>query len=279
MQHTPKLHTTANSVQVQNELHQQLLVNNVSMLPAILQGMRTIANANAQANRNQGTQVAGGSDQNRSYRKDLSNIRCFTCGKMGHYGSFYEKPSPPPVTIHAGRVHASGALPANMVSVIEDYYLPEIEDMTFSAPAIPKKGVQKATGTRLKTKVNVPRLQRAVDQGLLENDDDGELTPVEDIDELDNVPLPSQTPHIVPPAPQILKRTFPAQQSSDNPPITRTTKTGKIRELVQSQGPKMSDPIRGKAGQSRFDVKKIFDLPLEITLGEFLDRSDITTKS
>ena len=40
----------------------------------------------------------------------------------------------------------------------------------------------------------------------------------------------------------------------------------------------MSNPIKEIIGQSRFDVKKIFDLPLEITLGEFFDRSDITIK-
>ena len=202
VRHTPKLHTTANSVQVQNELLQLLLVNNASTLPAILQGMRNIVNANTQANRNQGTQVAGGSDQNRSYRRDLSNIRCFTCGEMGHYASFHEKPSPPPITIHAGPVHASGALPANMVSVIEEYYLPDVEDRRFfSAPAIPKKDVQKAiTGKKPRTQVNVPRLQQAVDQGLLDYKD-GELTPIGDMDELEDEPLPIETPLIIPPAP------------------------------------------------------------------------------
>lgn len=32
------------------------------------------------------------------------------------------------------------------------------------------------------------------------------------------------------------------------------------------------------AGRTRFDVKKIFDLPIEVTLGKFLDRSDVTIK-
>ena len=155
---------------------------------------------------------------------------------MGHYASFHEKPSPPPITIHAGPVHAGGALSANMVSVIEDYYLPEIEDMTFSAPAIPKKGVQKVTGKKSRIRVNVPRLQRAVDQSLLDDDDDGKLTPIEDMDELEDAPMPNQAPHVVPPATQILKQTPSIQPSSNNPPITRTTKTGKVQELVQSQG-------------------------------------------
>lgn len=41
-----KLKTATNSVQVQNELLQQLLVNNASTLPAILERMRTLTNAN-----------------------------------------------------------------------------------------------------------------------------------------------------------------------------------------------------------------------------------------
>lgn len=47
---------------------------------------------------------------------------------------------------------------------------------------------------------------------------------------------------------------------------------------MQSQGLKISDLIREMTGRSRFDMKKIFDLPLEIILGEFLDQSDITIK-
>lgn len=114
---------------------------------------------------------------------------------MGHYASFYDKQAPPPVIVHAGPVHTSEALPANMVLVLEDYYCPDTEDDTFSAPAIVKKGVQKA-GKKPKARVNVPRLQQAVDQGLL--DDDEELTPVEDMDELEDIPVPTKIQHQFP---------------------------------------------------------------------------------
>lgn len=175
------------------------------MLLAILQGIKTIANSNIQANRNQNTQMIDGSDQNHSYRKDLSNIWCFICEKMGHYARFHEKSSPPPVTIYAGPVHARGALPANMVLVMEDYYLPEIEDTTLLAPAIPKKGVQKATGMRLKTRLNTRRLQHVVDQGFLDDNDDGQLTPIEDMDELENASPLVQIPHVIASISPILK--------------------------------------------------------------------------
>lgn len=63
--------------------------------------------------------------------------------------------------------------------------------------------------------MNVPRLQQAVDQGLLD-DKDGELTPIEDMDELEDEPLPIETPHIIPPAPQILKQTPPVRTSIED---------------------------------------------------------------
>ncbi len=42
--------------------------------------------------------------------------------------------------------------------------------------------------------------------------------------------------------------------------------------------PKKADSIRATAGHERFDIRKIFDLPLEVTVGEFLDRSDTTIR-
>lgn len=115
---------------------------------------------------------------------------------MGHYASLHDKQTPPPVTVHAGPVHASGALSANMVSVIEDYYCPDAEDVTFSAPAIPRKGVPKVAGKKPRTEANVRRLQRAVDQVLL--DDDEGLTPNEDMDALEDGPTPTEIQHTIP---------------------------------------------------------------------------------
>lgn len=78
---------------------------------------------------------------------------------MVHYTSFHEKSSSPLVTIHAGPVYVSKALSANIISVIDDYYLPKIEDITFSTPTIPKKGIQKSTRKKLRTKINILHLQ------------------------------------------------------------------------------------------------------------------------
>lgn len=63
-----------------------------------------------------------------------------------------------------------------------------------------------------------------------------------------------------------------------NPPPTRVSKTGKVQDLVAVKGPKLPDPIRGIAGRSRFTIDRILKLPIEIELGELLDRSDSTIK-
>ncbi len=64
---------------------------------------------------------------------------------MGHhYASFRDKEAPSPGRAHAGPVCASGALPANIVSVLKDYSSPNVVIGTFSAPAILREGVQKA---------------------------------------------------------------------------------------------------------------------------------------
>lgn len=135
------------------------------------------------------------SSQNRSYRRNLSNIRCLACVEIGHYASFNDKQASPPVVAHAEPVYASGALAVNVASVLEDYYGPATEDNTISALATVKEGAQKA-GRKSKAGANVPSLQQAVDQGIL--DDDEELTPVEDMNELEDIPVPTEIQHVAP---------------------------------------------------------------------------------
>lgn len=58
--------------------------------------------------------------------------------------------------IYVGQIYTNGALLANMVLVIEEHYLLNVENRKFSAPAISKKDVQKATTRKKpKTQVNV----------------------------------------------------------------------------------------------------------------------------
>ena len=53
---------------------------------------------------------------------------------------------------------------------------------------------------------------------------------------------------------------------------------GKVQELVSKQGPKQPDPIRGMVTNKRFDINQVLSLPIQLSLGELLDRSDQTIK-
>ena len=70
----------------------------------------------------------------------------------------------------------------------------------------------------------------------------------------------------------------PVEQNPQRPPPTRTTKTGKVQELVSKQGPKQLDPIRGMVTNKRFDISQVLSLLIQLSLGELLDRSDQTIK-
>lgn len=105
-----------------------------------------------------------------------------------------------------------------------------------------------------------------VHKSIVDNNTDKDRIPVDNIDELKDALMPSQSPYIIFLAPQILKSTpYSIELSSDNLLIICTITTKIIQKLVQSQGPKMSDLIWKMAGQLRFNVKITLDLSLKIT--------------
>lgn len=75
---------------------------------------------------------------------------------------------------------------------------------------------------------------------------------------------------------QPLRPTQP--RTGGSAPQTRITKTGKVQELVAQKSPKVPDPIRGMANTSRFEIGNILNLPVQLSLGELLDRSDTTIR-
>ncbi|MCJ1349341.1 hypothetical protein MMC31_007577 [Peltigera leucophlebia] len=121
------------SIQMQNEILQHILINQSSTFPAILQTMKAMNSANPSSstplNNNYPSKL-------RTYPpRDLSHIKCFTCGDMGHYASLHDREQAPPVTI---RVDPPEAVPANMVQVLEDYYQPE--ENLLQLPSYGKEG-------------------------------------------------------------------------------------------------------------------------------------------
>lgn len=62
-------------------------------------------------------------------------------------------------------------------------------------------------------------------------------------------------------------------------PLTRTTTTGKVQELVVPKIPKTGDPIRGLAGQPPYNVvDQILNQPVNITDGQLFNLSDTAVK-
>ena len=76
---------------------------------------------------------------------------------------------------------------------------------------------------------------------------------------MENLLVPTEVQHVVTSGPQKSQQ-IPQSLNPSNPPMTRTTKTGKVQELLQPQGPKIADLIRRNARQTRFDAKKVTQL-------------------
>lgn len=198
---------------------------------------------------------------------------------MGHYASYhdnepqqrsFESLEAPPVVDHVGPAYVKGAVQGKLVMVVEDYKMDE-EAATSSGPAITRGGIRKIA-RKPKAGINRQRVQYAAHQEAIlpEQQDPADLED-EDMDFLQDI----QDTALSQDDSTKNHTQIPGNQRLT---LTRTTKTCKIQELVQSQGPKKSDPIRALAGKSRFNLDKILGLPLEITVGEMLDSSDTTVK-
>ena len=71
---------------------------------------------------------------------------------------------------------------------------------------------------------------------------DEKLTPVEDIDKLKDISVPTEVKHVVPSLSQKSQQ-VPQRSNPGNSPTTRRTKSGKVQKLVQAQGTKICDLI------------------------------------
>lgn len=106
---------------------------------------------------------------------------------------------------------------------------------------------------------------------LLENetDDFGEL-----MDTIEEMFLPHKQP---PPLAQ--QKGFTPTNGNRQIPLNRTTKTGKIQELVVPKVPKGGDPIRNLASQPLYNIiDKILNKPVIITAGQLFNISNTAVK-
>ena len=304
-----KLTLPGASALTNEELMRQVLINTNQAFPALVQGMRSLQTTFAQRSTRPANQAqvegkpyqARQSDQPRP-KRDLSEIECFVCGQKGHYASLHNQASPPVITAgvtaseqyqqyHDPREEQEEESPV----ATRCLFIDDEEATNAMAATNPKqqagankpqqilqrpKGIQKS---QPKGKdFNPPELPKHILDQIREYNEGYAGNPqvtdenreVEEMDEEED-----KSPQTLPnTAPQPRHPLQPAMGAANRPPQTRVTKTGKVQELVAQKGPKVPDPIRGMANESRFNVKQILNLPVQLSLGELLDRSDTTIK-
>lgn len=251
-----------------DEALRQMVISASTSLPSILQGMRSIGTALQNLNRVpiSAQPVQGGAQRPYKTSRDLSDIKCYICGEMGHYASAHrdseaQQPRALGALFPKDDFRSGDIVQWKLVTMVEE----EDNDIMLAAPVtLQNSGVKKRSQKKAVKPVAIQQRLRPVyeDPQIQRTDDETPRIMNEDEDQLVR---------------PIRETNYPAlQQTSANSrlPQTRTTKTGRIQQLVVPKIPKKADFIRGMTGQERFDIRKIFDLPLEVMVGEFLDRSD-----
>ncbi|KAL8864237.1 MAG: hypothetical protein Q9174_007424, partial [Haloplaca sp. 1 TL-2023] len=124
------------SAQTIEELLKQCLINTSSALPAILQGIRAIGpRPSLQAAGEAKPIFPTPSGQFNPYKKrDLSGVKCYVCGEMGHFASLHDKQQPPAITANAILTEAyNNARPEDRAQLEAALY--HIQDEQASGPA------------------------------------------------------------------------------------------------------------------------------------------------
>ncbi len=203
----------------------------------------------------------------------INDIECYVCGQKGHYASAHreKKGQRNEILAHAA-IPDQPVVSSKMILVNEEYELPAMAAAQSQRPAIKqspavmgKPGVKKiAAAGKQKVRFDLIVLERGIHQD--DDDEERELATPKDMKVEKNNEF------------VLRESTFRANQTRKGLPQIKISKIGKIQKLVTSKELKSTDPIRGMQSRGRFDISRILDLPLELTVGELLDRSDITIK-
>ena len=255
-----------------DDLLRQVFINTNAAFSALLQGMRLLNSAVAGGISVRPSSQPAPDARAKAYRPRIEEIKCFKCNEMGHYASNCSTSyQPPAITARAFLYYDYStdqqdqeppSVAGRMMFLKKEYPAMAAARPAPRVRAPPKITIQPAGVFKLKNKVQKRRQGNTSDQ-ILENND-AEMDEVQKIEDLE----------------------IPTHRLEDNanlqnvqgPPRTKMLKTGKVQELVRPKEVKIPEPIRGMVGHSRFDVNKIFKLPIEIIVEEFFDRSEVSVK-
>lgn len=168
---------------------------------------------------------------------------------MGPYANFHDKQAVPSVITHARLVYTSRAIPANILLALEKNTAQTLRIIHFWNRRLWRKVYKRPKRNKkpkLKFCVYSSQLIKAYwmmrrayyswrhgwVRGYIATNRDSAY----------NALSSSRSKHIS------------QHPSPHNPPIKWTTKTGQVQELMQRQGPRLSDPIREMVGQTMLDV-------------------------
>jgi len=262
-----------------DELLRQVLINTNAAFPALLQRMRSLNTAVASGvsiakSKVTTTASSSSSDRNQDQRKykSINDVECYVCGQKEHYVSAHrEKEGQRNEILAHAAIPDQSVVSSKMILVNEEYELSAMAAAQPQRPAIKqspavmgKPGVKKtAAAGKQKVRFDPIALERGIHQ---DDDEEQELETSEDMKvEKNNEPV-------------LRESTSKANQTRKGLPQTKVSKTGKVQELVTPKELKSTDSIREMQSRGRFDISRILDLSLELTVGELLDRSDITIK-
>jgi len=261
-----------------NELLRQILINtNVAFL-ALLQKMKSLNTAVASDVSIAKSKIiitASYSDKSQKQRKykSINDIECYVCEQKDHYVSAHRKKKDQrnEILVHAV-ISDQSIVSSKMILVNEEYELSAMTTVQSQRSAIKqsfavmrKLEVKKiAAEEKQKVRFDLIVLEREIHQ----NDDDEER----ELATSKNMKVEKNNELV------LRESTFRANQIRKKLSQIKISKIEKIQKLMTSKRLKSTNSIKDMQSRDRFDISRILDLSLELTVEELLNRSDITIK-